>query len=979
MVWIGEAPANKVPIPARGALISRDRELDLLWRRFEHGGGVTLVAGEPGIGKSRLLFELASAAEAAGAAVLKGSATEATGLPPFLPFLEALGDFCKQLDTRSLVEFAGDTPAVLATLLPEIARRVDVDAGAGDLPVNQARFRLFEAVTGFLHAVALTRPALLILDDLQWADPATLDLLLHLARRSFGTRLSIAGAFRKGEIELNPALRRALPELNRLRVLEVIDAGRFDEAATAALARSWLGGAVAPDGVRELFRQSEGNPFFAEELLRAWTGAGIFIRDGGSWVLTKRPATTASITDAIRQRFTGVPEQLRELLRTAAVIGRTFDVDLLAGTTGHDAEAVEEMLTPALTLGLLALFGDRDYHFSHDKIRECLYAEVTPTRRRRLHGFIGRAIEQRDERDSAALAALAFHFGNSGDRAKGSAYALQAMHAAAETFALESAIGHGSIALSLQAEADPGHGDLRLHLAHLHMLASNYRDAHVQFDLSSAWFLAKGETSRAVAALHGKGNALWRMESIPQAHEALGSALGLLGSDDSAERASVLVDLSSLVATSELNISAGLELAEEAVRTAVAAGDRGIEASATRTLGNLYVRMNKIEVGIAELERALAIATEEDDPVEASECCACLLIAHYWRGQIDRIDEYARKQIAFAGRTHDLFQLRHVYCWLAGMWCMRGDVEEMEQALSIQEEIVERLGAPDPRAYFDSVHGMVLVWRGEYLQAEPILRRAFDLYRVTNPSALPWNLGLHALALFALGREEEALAVRDELEQLIAGNPPESLVIPEAVNTLAPIAIAHHDGERMARYRDQLRPFGGRLANNLVDRMLGMLAAAERDWDAANEHFRRAEHQARQGGLTLELALTLEQRARLAGERAKKSSFGDARACAEEAGAIFDEMGLHAFAARVRAVAAPRGRPGNALPAGLSEREAEVLRLLASGASNREIAEALFISDKTVANHVTSIFTKTGTGNRVAAAAFAIRNGLESR
>jgi predicted ATPase len=170
------SPAGRPATPSETIpLAGRRDELGALWDQFlrarERRGGVALVTGESGIGKTRLLDEIADLASEAGAVILRGGASEADGMPPYLPFLEALGDYIRVASQESLLAQAGSLAPMLVTILPELAERLgDVPVGRA-LPPEQARLRLFEAVAGFLVAIAATQPVLLILDDLQWADP----------------------------------------------------------------------------------------------------------------------------------------------------------------------------------------------------------------------------------------------------------------------------------------------------------------------------------------------------------------------------------------------------------------------------------------------------------------------------------------------------------------------------------------------------------------------------------------------------------------------------------------------------------------------------------------------------------------------------------------------------------------------------------------------------------------------------------------
>ena len=202
-------------------IVGRQRELQLAMSHYEAAKGgcarVVLVTGDPGIGKTRLLDEIARRTIRDGAIVLHGGASEAEGMPPYLPFLEAFGRHIQVTPLDQLRMQVAAAPQVLATLLPELITRLGDLPASPPLPPEQARFRLYEAIGAFLEVIGAPHALVLILDDLQWADTASLDLLCHLARYQSNAHLLVLGAYRESEIERNPVLARTLAELTRQR------------------------------------------------------------------------------------------------------------------------------------------------------------------------------------------------------------------------------------------------------------------------------------------------------------------------------------------------------------------------------------------------------------------------------------------------------------------------------------------------------------------------------------------------------------------------------------------------------------------------------------------------------------------------------------------------------------------------------------------------------------------------------------------
>jgi predicted ATPase/DNA-binding CsgD family transcriptional regulator len=933
---------------ARNAqLIGRQVEFGFLWRSFEAsaagGTRVVLIAGEPGIGKTRLLAAFAQRATEHGATILRGGASQFEGMPPYLPFLKAFGQHIRATPVAQLRAQVGRLAAILATILPELPSRLNQTPENVTFPPEQARLRLFEAAGEFLAAIASDSPVALLLDDVQWADPASLDLLHAIARYQPDARLVIVGAYRSGEIEQNPALTRLVTELNRLRRLDVVQLGALARDETRDLARDLLGAPLDEAAGARLSEQSEGNPFFAEELLRHWRETGLLTLDASHEPACYRLAQPVAVTvppgivATVHERIARLAPESAESLRTAAIIGRTFDIPTLAATIGAEPEAVEETLRPAVQADLIRTGDPGRYRFSHDKIRECLYDELTSTRRQRLHGYIGRALEARAEPpDARLLSDLAYHFVRSGDRDRGFTYALRAAEQSSRSFAFAEAVAHFTTALELSDVAGSGRATLLMRLGEAADLAGDEQHAGVAFSAAHEAYLLAGEPDAAARALHRLGRARIRQEEIGEARAAFEAALALLAEQPGRLLVELLVDLGTLLAVSQHELDAGIAHAQRALDLARQLDDGRLLAVAQRALGNLLVRGNDLSAGVPLLERALRQAEAINDLVEAAECCGCLAPAYFWQGRLNASREIARRRLTFAQRSHDRYQLRHVYTWLAVIDAMQGKFNEADRLLNQAQALVEQLASPEPLAYVTFCRAALRFMVGDLAAAGSLSRTATEAFRAIGPSALVWYLGFHGLILATAGKIADARSSLDELDALLTLIPAGTTHRAESLACMLQTALLLDD-DRAARYAWELQPFAGQFHDFLIDRLLGQFELRQGLLAEAKTHLERAELLARRESLNWELTRTREAQAMLA-------------------------------------LATPE--PARPLPAGLSRREAEVLRHVASGLSNREIAEALFLSEKTVINHLTSIFNKTGLDNRTAAAAFAIRNGL---
>ncbi len=445
--WGGTSKVDSVTSWSTSQFIGRQRELNFLYGQYREAeakrSSVALLIGEPGIGKTRLLDEFAHRATQKGSIVLRGSAFEAEGMPPYLPFLEALGRYIRITPWDRLQEQIAHAPSTLLSIFPELAVHLDNAPLSSQLPPEQTRLRLYEAIGLFLESISRIQTLVLILDDLHWVDSASLDLLCYITRHHSHTNMLILGAYRAGEVSRDQALDRALAELVRQRMLATLPVEPLSSVEIEALAVSTLGASIRSDVSLLLSTQSDGNPFFAEELVRSWMETKVLVQDENGWYAPELLACTlpSSITGALRRRFILLELETVSTLRVAAIIGRIFDLTLLAAIENKEIELIEERLVEAAQAQLVHSEQEDTYTFHHDAVRASLYAEVNPSRRRRLHEAIGRILEERYSKNGAKsayeLAAIALHFTLSGNAAHAVAYKQQATEQALQILAAE--------------------------------------------------------------------------------------------------------------------------------------------------------------------------------------------------------------------------------------------------------------------------------------------------------------------------------------------------------------------------------------------------------------------------------------------------------------------------------------------------------------------------------------------------------------
>ncbi len=454
-------------LAARAAvpLIGRRQELSELARLWaiargewkgDVPGRIVLLAGDPGIGKTRLAAELARNAHDQGACVLAGRAPEET-LVPYQLFVEALRHYLLRAPVADLQATTREYGSELARLIPELRRRAPELSASATPDQEPNRYRLFEAVVGLLSAISSSTPVLLVLDDLQWADRPTLLLLRHLARAGDPARLLILGAYRSTEATLE-GFADALADLRRERLISQIDVGGLSERETAELVQMWTGEAPSRAFVRALHDETEGNPLFISEIVRHLAEAGVRVSEAGA-VELQRFGLPEGIKQVIARRLTRLSAQATEWLRVAAVIGRDFSASLLERVVSLDEEEFLNALDEALAAGLVVetVPNASRYAFSHALIRETLYEGMSAPRRSRIHRRVGEELEA-TAGAGRYLPALAHHFTRAAtalDGDKAITYARRAGEQATAVLAHEEAAEHYSRALEVLERFEP--------------------------------------------------------------------------------------------------------------------------------------------------------------------------------------------------------------------------------------------------------------------------------------------------------------------------------------------------------------------------------------------------------------------------------------------------------------------------------------------------------------------------------------------
>ena len=659
VLWepLGGAETAAVPLPGRLAVrpavgvVGREREIAAIadaTKRVAEGEGreILLVSGEAGLGKTTLVAEAARSAFDAGACVLFGHCEEDLATPYQL-FAEALGHYVTHAPEQQLLAHVEAHGSELSRLVPALNGRIP------DLPPSKAtdsdteRFLLFAAVVGLLTTVAEDQPVILVLDDLQWADKGSLLLLRHLASADPTMRVMIVGTYRDSELSNADSLVDALAALRRLEGISRIDPVGLDDTGVVALMEAGAGHPLDDAAVglaHAIHRETDGNPFFVSEVLRNLVETGAIGQDAeGHWV-AEDSLDTAALPDSVREvigaRVLRLGKDAGRVLSIASVIGRDFDLDLLARATKTDEEDLLDILEAAAAVALVREVADSGrYAFAHALVQHTLYGDLGHNRRARAHRQVAEALEDLcGDRPGSRVGALARHWiaGEPTDLARAISYSHQAGDAALAALAPADALHYYAQALDLDAQvrdSDPVVGiDLSIGLGTAQRQIGD--PAYRETLLSAAHRAADlGNTDRLVAAAlannRGWVSAAGAVDS--EKVEVLELALDRITADDPNR---VLV-----LATLCLELSFGTRsrrdaLAHEAVAIARNSGD---DATIVRVFNGVLSR-NNVGEALEWSADALARAQRIGDPVLLFLAADGRLSAASRVGDIDEID-----------------------------------------------------------------------------------------------------------------------------------------------------------------------------------------------------------------------------------------------------------------------------------------------------------------------------------------------------
>lgn len=984
--------AAGVTLRGRAQFVGRESELSRLreWLdAAERGdGGIVLLQGEAGIGKSRLLREVAECAHSGGWLVVSGRAYDGEGMPPYLPFADAMREIIRALPDDELQSLSLGAPE-FAAIVPEMQAAPIKDGGGAQAGPGSDRYRMFEAISGFFIGAARSAEArglLICLDDLHWADSATLLLLLHIARRAGDAPLLVLGTHRTVGVDAAHPLFAVLAELKRERLCETVAVGALSLEEAGALAASLNDRKpFAPRVLEALYERTNGNPFYIEEVVRHLQAEGH--DPGDAKVACVDWGLPEGVRDVTRARVSRLTPGTRMLLQVAAVLGdefnRFFPVAgrMLGVGTAELAGGIEE----GVNAGVLTEDGE-DYRFAHALVRDALLEEIGPPRRQGLHLAAAEAMEAVFAGDLApCLSAIAMHYRSAGPFApagKAIEFSVRAGEAAERALAYEEAQLHWEAALALMIRHHSDDEEVVRLVERLGELMQvigfdRYSKGIEYFEQAIALHERLRDPAGA-AAMHARLGLLLGAGGENNDNVAalrhLHAAEPFLREGPPSDAQLSLYSGLGLVAVWMVNTQEGLAASGKAMEVALALGseDRWV-TNAVMHAYHLHA-LGRLNEGLELMARAWETADRLDNTYRAYVAAAWLA---------GRLLQLGDPRAAVAWYQREVDQPRQIHAptrqgalWLgvaaAYTWC--GEMEKCRKMLS---EVGYFGGWPE-----------VSLREGDWEAAAAVCARQREAAARKLNRSEQANLDF-VLAHAARARGDVAAAA-DHLRHAFAAGVegPNMLLEIRAASELAIVcAEIGHLAEAeplMERIREifaageDWRGLAGRAA--LAEGAVALAAGSA----GAGSHFERAIEVFRRYSLPWDEAEAFEVWAhigrRLHRGRSRRAFVSEKLDCAR---AIYVRIGAaQAWLDRLERLSREFAGPGvpspaPALPDGLTPREAEVLGLLAAGASSKEIGERLVLSVRTVERHIANIYLKTGTHGRAQATTYAISHHLE--
>ena len=889
----------------RGRFVGREEELTdatNLWNKALAGEGqLLLISGEPGIGKTRLIRELSTHVEVTGGRSMIGEC-ESDGGAPYSPFAQIVRKSLRQGAENGfkLPDFVlGD----LLELAPELKPYYP------DIPPNPMlepeaeQQRLFENVVAFCQTLSEQAPLMLVVDDARWADSGSLSLLRYLAGRTQRQQILLAATYREVELDEARPFHEALLELNRKRLGTRIKLKRFDEQQTQALLSAVFEEEITSEFLEGIFGETEGNPFFIEEVCKALVESGQVFHTDDGWdrVSMEEIEIPQSVRVAIQSRVSKFPEEYQDALNLAAVLGREFDFDTLAEASDLDEDTLIDALETAEDAQLIEEVsgeGGATFSFIHALIPTTLAEGVRTLRRRRLHKRAAAAIEITRPDD---FEDLAHHYEEAGDEERARSNYGKAGERASKAFANQEAEDHLRAALDLEP-TDEERADLLSLLADVVYRQGRSEEAITTRQEAADIYERMGNSEKVARSYTWMARDRWHAGSMEDALKICARGLKLTeGASESGALAGLIHETAR--AKSFLGFSdEALNLCNQALEMARRQSDRRVEADTLITLGINATLAT--EEAVAAFEEAIEICQQEGLLAEESRAHNNLaVVVDFALADFARGTEHYLKAAEIARKMGDLSGELFAYDNAISSVITMGDFSEAEKMLAYGKEIFDRL--EDPGAAGENYLGAVSQFEFEKGHLDQALAGRQELLARARESGSDFDLGVEAFFTGVVLTEMRKL---DEAGIVLT----ESIAATDRANWArtfprAYMAMVLARQEHVEQARETLKE--GIAINsekpqawpeNLIGWARAVVLAAEKRWEESFEAFQDSVAIFKERGLRPYQAQIVQDWAEAHTARGEPDDGERAVELLNNAIEIYEDMGSTAYADRVR-------------------------------------------------------------------------------
>jgi pentatricopeptide repeat protein len=815
---------------------------------------VTLISGEPGIGKTTLVAQSARAAHAAGANIVYGGCEEGLGVP-YQPWISALSQLVEHAEEAVLRELVAAHGAAVSRLLPGLARRLAIDVPDPGGDPDGERFLILEGVARLLGAASADAPVMVVLDDLHWVDAASVQMLRHLVASGVPMAVHVVGTFRESDLTRTHPLVGALADLRREPSVDRLDLAGLDDVDIVDLLSAAAGHDVADDGValaHALGRETAGNPFFLVEVIRHLAETGAFTQDAdGHWVLSTdldEVGLPSSVREVVANRVARLGEHSEKALATAAVIGREFDLDVLTTLTDTDEDTLLDLLDAAIGAGIINApehqYGR--YRFVHALIQHTLYQDLSPPRRQRTHQRIAEALEGRTSAADAPVEELARHWlaaTRPADADKAIHYARRAGDAALASFAPLDAVDWYSQALELQARQADGDEHIRCELlialgtAQSQAGLSEHRNTLRE---AGRIALRLGDRDLLVGVAQSRTPGLESHAEVDLERLAVvDAALAAVGPTDSVPRARLLACLAEEI--DPRDAARRCAIAAEAIEVAHRVGDDTALTQVLMIALNPFTTPDTLDQRLHESELLLERANLIDDDAARVQGCQYRMQAAAESADLEAYDAVLAEMERLFERTALPFHGFQLYIQRAWRHLLAGRVAEAEADAATCLDFGLRSGHSSAEGTFGALLLQRLTQQGQLDSIVDVAAQGM----AENPQIPAWRTAVMT-AYCELGRFDEAETLFDLGLASGFDDLPFDVTWRQAVVQYADCAADVGRTDAAPLLSEQLLPYADSFAylscvdSGAMARPLGRLATLLGRYDDAERHLRDA-------------------------------------------------------------------------------------------------------------------------------------------